>query len=57
MKVKELIKQLQRFDGDLDVALDSDSVDLYSFRIESVSIGSEQSQYDCVMLYGNLKFE
>jgi len=54
MKVKELIKQLQRFDGDLDVALDSDSVDLYSFRIESVSIGSEQSQYDCVMLYGNL---
>jgi hypothetical protein len=53
MTVKELIERLKDFDGNLPVTVDSDSVELYSFRIEDVALSNERAENDCVALYGN----
>ena len=57
MKVFELIEELKKFDPQLPVTVDSDSVDLFTFEIISVGISSVYSEDDYVTLYGNYKEE
>ena len=52
--VGQLIERLEQFPKDIKVTVDSDSVDLYLFRVHNVGFDAESERYpQIVSLYGN----
>jgi hypothetical protein len=55
MTVGELIEELNKFDYDLPVTVDSDALDLFGFEIQRVGLTNVYEENDYVSLYGNPK--